>query len=126
MAVREVRSCDFKTSKGEDCGKDAEDYGFAVDTGRYEIDLCEDHNKKLLEAMAPYVAVARPAAPRLSGPPRKRQALRASVPGYNTKEVREWLRANGEDVKDAGRIPTPLLEKYTAAHPRVAGSVMIG
>ncbi|RXZ44350.1 Lsr2 family DNA-binding protein, partial [Agromyces binzhouensis] len=30
----------------------------------------------------------------------------------DTKDAREWLRANGHQVSDRGRIPAPLMELY--------------
>ena len=30
----------------------------------------------------------------------------------DTKDARDWLRSNGHQVSDRGRIPAPLLELY--------------
>ncbi|MBT0568649.1 histone-like nucleoid-structuring protein Lsr2 [Williamsia sp. CHRR-6] len=50
----------------------------------------------------------------------RRTAIRpvgARVPGVNdAAAIRSWARANGIEVPDRGRIPTPIRDSYAAAH----------
>jgi hypothetical protein len=34
----------------------------------------------------------------------------------DTKHIREWLRSEGVEISDRGRIPTDLMKRYNAAH----------
>jgi hypothetical protein len=34
----------------------------------------------------------------------------------DTKHIREWLRGEGVEISDRGRIPTDLMNRYNAAH----------
>lgn len=35
----------------------------------------------------------------------------------DTKHIREWLRSQGVEISDRGRIPTDLMGRYNGAHP---------
>jgi hypothetical protein len=39
---------------------------------------------------------------------------RAAEP-LDTRKVREWARAEGIDIKERGRVPAEVVEKYKAA-----------
>jgi hypothetical protein len=86
---------------------------FALDGTEYEIDLNEEHAKKLREALARYAGAAR----RANGAARRlaRTGRRAPASGLNTTEVREWAKAQGIEVKDRGRVPAELVVKFKAA-----------
>jgi hypothetical protein len=83
---------------------------FALDGAGYEIDLGRANQQALRDALAPFIAKARPTARRGSGAPRKR-----STGTSDTSAVREWAQNNGYSVGDRGRIPAEIREAYTAA-----------
>ncbi|GAA2039188.1 Lsr2 family protein [Agromyces tropicus] len=88
-------------------GSDADrTVSFALDGDQYSIDLSGENIDKLEAALAPYIGAARKTASRGGGGRR-----RSSAAG-DTKDAREWLRSNGHQVSDRGRIPAPLIELY--------------
>ncbi|MRX42642.1 histone-like nucleoid-structuring protein Lsr2 [Agromyces kandeliae] len=90
-------------------GSDADrTLSFAFDGDQYSIDLSSANIDKLEAALAPYIGAARKTSAR-GGAPRRRGA---SAGAGDTKDAREWLRANGHQVSDRGRIPAPLMELY--------------
>lgn len=88
---------------------------FAFEGVNYEIDLTDEHADEMRATLSGYLAVSR----KVGSPTR---ASSRAVPrtgaasGRDLTSVRTWLRANGMDVSDRGRIPAALLEKYEAAH----------
>ena len=94
---------------------------FAFEGVNYEIDLTEEHADEFREALSSYIAVARKtgSSVRSSSRPGSRASSSSnsnSNVGDDLKVVRAWLRAQGEQVSDRGRIPAALLAKYEAAH----------
>jgi len=88
---------------------------FAVDGVSYEIDLNETNSAKLRDSLAGFIANAR----RMGGRARRG----SSSPSSNgtrsrteTEAIRSWARANGHQISDRGRIPSRVVEAYTAAH----------
>jgi hypothetical protein len=84
---------------------------FGLGGSTYEIDLSEKNEKALRAALEPYLKAARSAS-------RPKAASSAGSARSNKEELsaaRSWLRANGHDVSDRGRIPGALLEKFRAA-----------
>jgi Lsr2 len=76
---------------------------FGLDGTEYEIDLNTDHPQALRDALAPYKSAARRVG---SNPQRPARASRkAPANGVNPTEVREWVKAQGIEVKDRGRVP---------------------
>ena len=89
--------------------------------GPYEIDLNGSNAARLRDALAPFVAAARRAGGRTQRSASARQASGRSR--EETQEIREWLRANGWEVSDRGRIRGEQLSAYenkTAAPAQVA------
>jgi hypothetical protein len=86
---------------------------FALDGTNYEIDLNEAHNTALRAALSTYIEHARkvPGAVR-RGP---RGTGRRSASAVDTVKVREWAKEKGLDIKDRGRVPAGVIEKYLAA-----------
>jgi hypothetical protein len=86
---------------------------FAIDGTSYEIDLTDGNAEKLRDALQPYIDNGRRTA-RNTAP----QARPASTSSSNSREeltaAREWLKNNGHQVSDRGRVPTKLLELYRA------------
>lgn len=101
---------DFDGSVIEEGG---ETVTFGLDGVTYEIDLNEKNAKKLRDALMPYVDVARK-----TGGTRGRG--RAKTSGRRdpseTKQIKEWLVANGYTPPARGRIPQEMLSAYEAAN----------
>jgi len=87
-----------------------ETVSFALDGKNYTIDLSEKNAKKLRDAVAPFVAHARPAGGGAAA--RKRRNGQRG----NAAEIRSWARDNGYEVPDRGRIPADINAAYAAAH----------
>ena len=84
---------------------------FGLDGTDYEIDLSTAHTEELHKALAGYVTHARKAA----GPARRGPRGRRGAGPLDTRMVREWARAEGIDIKERGRVPAQVMEKYKAA-----------
>jgi len=86
---------------------------FGLDGKSYEIDLSEKNEKALRKALAKFVEAAAPVrAADASG----RRKYGTGPVRRDTKHIREWLRGQGVEISDRGRIPTDLMDKYNAAH----------
>jgi hypothetical protein len=91
-------------------GSDADrTISFSIDGDQYAIDVSKANADKFEAAVAPYVKAARKTA---SGRPTTGRGRRGGASAGDTKDAREWLRSNGHEVSDRGRIPAPLLELY--------------
>jgi len=87
---------------------------FALDGVSYEIDLSETNSARLRDALTEFVGHAR----RLGGRSRRGQGASAAA-GRNrtdTEAIREWARANGHTISDRGRIPSRVLDAYSATN----------
>lgn len=84
---------------------------FGLDGVRYEIDLNAVHEKVLREDLATFVEHARKIA--VSGRSSARGRRRAAT--VNTARVREWARNEGIGIKERGRVPADVMERYVAA-----------
>lgn len=82
---------------------------FSINGEGYAIDLSSANAEKFEAALAPFVDAARRTSSGRAGGGSRRRAAGGSG---DTKDAREWLRANGHQVSDRGRIPAPLLELY--------------
>lgn len=85
---------------------------FSLDGTGYEIDLSVTHGEQLHNALAPYIAHARKTSIRRGA----RGGRDASA--VDTHEVREWARGQGIQVKERGRVPASIAEKYRQATGR--------
>lgn len=83
---------------------------FSVDGVDYEIDLAEQNEKQFQEDMERYMEAGRRVGKRggVGRSPQRHARLQAA---------REWLRAQGHEIGNKGRIPKNLLDKYDEAHP---------
>jgi len=81
----------------------------------YEIDLNDDHASALEESFSDWISSARKVTGSRSTKPRRSTAA-APAGGRDLNEVRTWLRANGHEVADRGRVSQTLLEEYDKAH----------
>jgi hypothetical protein len=84
---------------------------FGLDGTDYEIDLSTEHSEKLHKVLAAYVTHARKA----SGTARRGPRGRRGADPLDTRKIREWARAEGIDIKERGRVPAEVIEKYKAA-----------
>jgi hypothetical protein len=85
---------------------------FALDGTEYEIDLNAKHSEELRSALGQYVTHAR----KVGGTARRgaaRGGRRTST--VDTVTVRAWARDHGIDIKDRGRVPANVVERYQAA-----------
>ena len=90
---------------------DAEEtVSFGLDGKQFAIDLNAVNARKLRDALAPYVAHARP----VSGRGGRRSPAKAG--GAAASEIRAWARENGFDVPDRGRVSAEVREAYASAH----------
>lgn len=95
-----------------------ETVSFGLDGKDYVIDLSDDNATKLREALAPWVAHARPTS---GGRGRSKRGGRAggsaaSSGGPAPAEIRAWARENGHDVPERGRVSQEVRDAYAAAH----------
>jgi hypothetical protein len=92
-----------------------ETVSFALDGKEYAIDLSADNATKLREALATFVAHARP----VSGRGRRAggsSSRAASSSGPSPAEIRSWARENGFEVPERGRVSAEVRDAYAAAH----------
>ena len=86
---------------------------FALDGADYEIDLSAEHSDELHKALTNYITHAR----KVGGAQRQRAARgrRSTANSIDTPKVREWAKQNGFDIKERGRVPADVVEKYQAS-----------
>jgi hypothetical protein len=88
---------------------------FALDGTAYEIDLSEDNEQKLVDALARYVGNARKAQPATAGS--KRRGPRTVASRQENGNMRTWAKEKGYKVSERGRIPAAVVRDYEASHP---------
>jgi hypothetical protein len=84
---------------------------FGLDGTDYEIDLSTAHSEELHKVLAGYVTHARKAAVTA----RRGHRGRRGADVLDTRKVREWAKGQGIDIKERGRVPAEVIEKYKAA-----------
>jgi len=86
---------------------------FGLDGTDYEIDLSAKNAAALRKALAKYVDAARraPGASRRPG----RNGRRTANGAADSTAVRVWAKSQGIEVKDRGRVPAELVQKFRAA-----------
>jgi Lsr2 len=89
-----------------------ETVSFGLDGTTYEIDLNDANAAALREALSGYVGHAR----KSSGGSRRTRRSAGSSSSSNTKDVREWAKAQGMEVSERGRISADVQQAYDAAH----------
>ena len=82
---------------------------FGLDGVAYEIDLSVARSEELHKALAPDIAHAR----KIGGA--RRAARGRSGSAIDTHKAREWARGQGIEIKDRGRVPADVVEKYRQA-----------
>ncbi len=83
---------------------------FGLDGADYEIDLSVAHREELQKALAPYVAHARK-----TGTRRAARGGRRNASAIDTHKVREWAKEQGIEIKERGRVPANIVDKYHEA-----------
>jgi Lsr2 len=81
---------------------------FALDGTEYEIDLNMQHSEELRSALGKYVTHAR----KVGGAARRATRSRRGNDAIDTAKVREWAKGQGIQIKDRGRVPADIVEKY--------------
>jgi len=96
----------------------SETVSFGLDGTTYEIDLNDANAASLREALSGYVGHAR----KVTGGGRRTRrssggsSSSSSSSSSNTKDVREWAKAQGMEVSERGRISADVQQAYDAAH----------
>ena len=88
---------------------------FGLDGKSYEIDLSEGHEKELRKALEKYIAAATLVTTHNAAASGRRK-YGTGPARKDTKHIREWLRSQGVEISDRGRIPTEHMKRYNAAH----------
>jgi hypothetical protein len=95
-----------------DGGEAAGTVRFGLDGTDYEIDLSTVHADELRKALERYVAHARKAG---GMPRRASRSRRGGAAAIDTTAVRAWAKGQGIGIKERGRVPANIVEKYEAA-----------
>lgn len=101
--------------------KDVETFRFVAfdDDGEQmtrEIDLSPESLEKFRDALKPFVSVSREDTSSTHLGSAQRTLTSAGKSEW-MKRCRTWLKENGEEIGDKGRIPNSLQEKYLSANP---------
>ncbi|RII95430.1 Lsr2 family protein [Clavibacter michiganensis] len=86
---------------------------FALDGVNYEIDLNDENAAKLRTVLDEYTEKGRRVGRTTTGKAAPRRSSGAG-PKEDLSAARAWLRANGHEVSERGRIAASLLEEYRA------------
>lgn len=96
---------------------DGETVLFSLDGTAYEIDVTDGNAAALREALAPFIAAARPiSSSRGTSASRASSGNRRRTGQTDYSGIREWAKENGFTVSERGRVPASVLEAYDAAH----------
>ncbi|MFD4475916.1 Lsr2 family protein [Streptomyces sp. NPDC058471] len=90
---------------------DAATATFGLGDTWYEVDLTAEEQKKLEEALKPYLKVSRKAG---KAAPKKR--LVPQTTAEERDQIRAWGKKNGYDFADRGRIPKVVMKAFDEAH----------
>lgn len=82
---------------------------FGLDGADYEIDLSVAHSQELHKALAPYIARARKTGARRAARGRRNGSA------IDTHKIRAWAKEQGIEIKERGRVPANIVEKYRQA-----------
>lgn len=107
MAIRSIVESDLS-------GKpDAATQTFGLGDTWYEIDLTPEEQKKLEEALKPYLKVSRKAEK--TTPAAKKRVVPETTAEERDK-IREWAKQEGYEFAERGRIPKKVMKAYDEAH----------
>lgn len=85
---------------------------FGLDGTEYEIDLSGRHSEELRTALTKYIEHSRKVGGAARRGPR---GGRRNANSLDTTAVRTWAREQGIDIKERGRVPGDVVDKYRAA-----------
>lgn len=88
---------------------------FAFYGARYQIDLSPENAARFREAMAVYLEHATPLQFERAAPMNTTRRPARTDPAQ-LKAMRVWLRGQGHEVSNRGRIPQQLQDEYHASH----------
>lgn len=89
---------------------------FSLDGRDYEIDLGNDNEQKLANALAPFIDAARPVRTSPAGRGGSGGRSSSSKSNVDLAAVRKWARENGHEVNDRGRVPGKVTDAFRQAH----------
>ena len=95
-----------------DGSQPAQTVRFGLNGAQYEIDLADHNANELLEKLDCYIKAGRRVTVRRGG-----SQGRSGYHHDRLQAARKWLRENGHDIGDRGRIARELLEQYESAQP---------
>jgi hypothetical protein len=98
-----------------DQGPADESVSFGLDGVLYDIDLSEVHAKELRAVLAPYIEAGRKVTGRIGTFRTRVPAATNAARRHDNQAIRKWAADHGIPLKDRGRIPADVVEKYQAA-----------
>lgn len=87
---------------------------FSVETTAYAVDLCDDCKILLMEALAPFIQIARPEYTKINAAVRKAIRAQNGQP-FTQADVRQWMLDNDMPVSHTGRIKQEYIDAYEKA-----------
>lgn len=105
VLVSDLSGAEIEDGKGETVS-------FALDGVQWELELTNKEADKFRGLFQDYVAVAR----KTGGRAKRGSGSAKSSNREELQQMREWLRANGHEVSDRGRISQELQDIYRAAN----------
>jgi len=113
------KHCDFQIRTRGDrrsCGQIVPDNvptEFALAPESYLADLCGEHRQTLAGVLAPFIDIARKSRAIAAVNGRGRKVIRGKGgKTFTTRDVREWLIAQGKEVAPSGRVPNADIEEF--------------
>lgn len=103
---------------GQEITGTGETVSFGLDGQSFEIDLSPENAAELRELMSRYVEAGRTSA----APVRATARRQGSTNRQETQKARAWLKDNGHEVSDRGRIPAQLWEAYITGQSAYPGT----
>jgi uncharacterized membrane protein len=88
---------------------------FSLDNLDYEIDLNDKNAEALRTDFDKYIEAGRKHKLE-AGAARARRGTARAASAVDTAAVREWARANGQEVSGRGRVSKKIIEAYLAAN----------
>lgn len=95
---------------------DVDTISFSYRGTDYEIDLKSSNASKFDASMKKYIDPARKVGKTRAGGGRSRPGTGSGRSKEDLAAIRHWLRQNGHEVSDRGRIPQPLIDEFDKAH----------
>ncbi|WNV84976.1 Lsr2 family protein [Umezawaea sp. Da 62-37] len=99
--------------------EDIETVRFGVDGATYEIDLGPDNSAQLRDVLAEFVANARRIGGRAGRGTSAASRAKSSATAHSKEQaraIRDWAKANGQELAERGRIPAVVISAFEAAH----------